>query len=61
LLQTALLKLASISHFLLAFTESKVSGIEVIAANKNKDITKVEIPKLCQINSAALTDNSTQT
>jgi hypothetical protein len=57
---TAFDKLASISHFLDAFTDKNVSGIEVIAASKIRAITKYEIHKLSPINSAEWTDNSTQ-
>jgi hypothetical protein len=61
LLQTAFDKLASISHFLEAFADKRVSGIEVIHANNIKETTKFEICNCSQIHVAAVTDASTHT
>jgi len=59
--QTAFDKLASISHFLDAFIDNKVSGIEVIPAKSTKATISGEIHKFVPIKLAECTDNSTPT
>jgi len=59
--QTAFDKPASISHFLEAFIDNKVSGIDVIQASKINEIISTDIQSCFPIHSAATTDTSTQT
>jgi len=56
---TAFDKPASTSHFFEAFTESNVSGIEVIPAKRTNDTTSTDISNLCPIQLAAVTETST--
>jgi len=50
---------ASISHFLEALIDNKASGIEVIPANKTKEITNILTFNFSQIRCQAIIETST--